>query len=302
MVARRHRLSVGIGAIALSLLPASLTLAQETPGGDIINAPAVPTLPDPLPDPHFPSLAGMSQLAPEPENRLGIGHLRPVDLDHLSRLAPERPLTADWLRSVRLPLYSAPAGDLWGWLADGWLLVNGHDPLALGQDASFTTVHSFYSLVTFPVLAVREDGWFQVQYTPAGSAWAHVSHLELGDLALKVERWQDRFMAVGLVYFRQEESTPWLYSAPDSADDDAIAALDHDSWIEPLAIAGDWMQVRVSPGDVVCPPEATDATRGESQEGWIRWRQDADPEPQVWYRPQGCEAGESAIALPPQAP
>jgi hypothetical protein len=288
MVARRHWLSVGIGAIALSLLPASLTWAQVRLGGQITNAPEVPTLPETLPAPHPPTLAGMSQLSSEPDSRLGIGHLRPADLDDLSRLAPDRPMTADWLQSVRLPLYSAPAGELWGWLADGWLLVNDLDPLALGQDASFITVHSFYSLATFPVLEVREDGWFQVQYTPAGSAWAHVSHLELGDLALTIERWQDRFMAVGLVHFRQEDAEPMLYSAPDEAEDNAIATLDPESWIEPLTIAGDWMQVRVSSPGEGCRPSEADDISADSQEGWIRWRDEASPEPQVWYSPKGC--------------
>lgn len=296
MVVRRHWLSGGIGAIALSLLPASLTLAQVNPGDDIINAPEVPTFPETLPAPHSPTLAGMSQLSAEPDNRLGIGHLRPANLDDLSRLATNRPMTTDWLQSVRLPLYSAPGGELWGWLADGWLLVNGRDPLALGKDASFITIHSFYSLATFPVLEVREDGWFQVQYTPAGSAWAHVSHLELGDLALTIERWQDRFMAVGLVHFRQAEAEPRLYAAPDDTDDNAIATLDPTSQIEPLMITGDWMQVRVSPAGEGCSPNEADDISPNSQEGWIRWRQDTNPEPQVWYSPQGCEASNLSTA------
>ena len=57
---------------------------------------------------------------------------------------------------------------LGGWLVNGWLIPNGYDPIAVGRDATFTMVQPRRGLYTFPVMEVREDGWFRFQYTPRG--------------------------------------------------------------------------------------------------------------------------------------
>ncbi|HEY9888256.1 MAG TPA: hypothetical protein V6D02_07625 [Candidatus Obscuribacterales bacterium] len=248
-------------------------------------SPPVPPLPYPVPPARPPGDTGITGLIPAVTDDLGVGHLRPRDLSFLDAADwPDSPyLGANWLQAAAVPIYIEPNGIHWGWLMSGWLIPNGQPAIALGTDATFSMLHTYYALYSFPVTQMREDGWFQFQYTSAGSAWAHVDHLNLGRIDLTVETWEERFLAVGWVEFRRHGLSQPLREAPDDAGNSIVNLIGPNSIIEPLAFTGDWMQVRVTQptdGCISLPGAAT-------QEGWMRWR-NAENQSLVWYPPQGC--------------
>ena len=246
--------------------------------------PTVPPLPTDIPTAIDPDENGIVGLIPQPDDDLGIGHLRPAELDSLAgnnwRSSPL--LNARWLRGTAIPIYAAPEGDPWGWLVNGWLLSDGHDPLAIGRDAAFSMVQVNRGLYTFPVLELREDGWFQFQYTPAGSAWAHVSHLNLGSNPLVVEAWEDYLPAVDRIEFRRLGVSQPVRSAP-SASASLQALVGPNSLIEPLDVEDDWLRVRVVQPANGCTP----LPGSGSAEGWVRWRDDTET-PLVWVAVDDC--------------
>jgi hypothetical protein len=191
-------------------------------------------------------------------------------------------LGANWLQATAIPIYVEADGRHWGWILNGWLVPNGQDPIALGRDASFSMLHTYYALFSFPVTQIREDGWFQFQYTPAGRAWAHVDHLNLGRMDLAIERWENRFLEQGWVEFRRHGLSQPLHASPGEADD-IQGLIGPESFIEPLAFEGDWMQVRVTQPADGC----TFLPGAVSQEGWMRWR-NGEGKPLIWYPPKGC--------------
>ncbi|WP_346291148.1 hypothetical protein [Sphaerothrix gracilis] len=246
--------------------------------------PAVPPLPDALPNVFRPESSGIVGLHPEPEQDIGVGHLRPRNLEFFETSEwIESPLRgAGWLSEVAIPLYESPEGRHWGWIVNGWLVPNGYEPIAIGRDASFTMLQTFYDLFSFPVVEMRPDGWFRFQYSSAGTVWAHSSHLSLGDIELTVELWEDRFLEVGWVYFRNQGAAYALRSQPDTSQP-LVSSVGNDSFIVPLLFEGDWMQVRVTQ-----PVNGCDFLPGaRTQEGWMRWRL-PDQGPRVWYPPKGC--------------
>ncbi|MEM1289927.1 MAG: hypothetical protein AAGH67_00435 [Cyanobacteria bacterium P01_H01_bin.162] len=278
------------GVAAIAALPSSaspLAEAQLFPV-DLAQtriSPPVPPLPTPLPAPQAPAIDGIVGLLPEPTDDIGIGHLRPRDLSFLNSpdWADSPYLTANWLQAAAIPIYIEPNGSHWGWIVNGWLVPNGQTPLALGRDASFSMLQTYYALFSFPVTEIRQDGWFQFQYTPVGNAWAHIDHLNLGSLDLAVETWENRFLDMGWVEYRQHGLSQSLNSAPNGNSGNILGLIGPNSFIEPLAFNGDWMQVRVTQpaeGCTVLPGAAT-------QEGWMRWRNDDDGS-LVWFPPKGC--------------
>lgn len=248
------------------------------------SRPPVPPLPASIPQPIPPIAEGITGLAPQASELLGVGHLRPSDITFLEQEDwPSSPhLGANWLQSSAVPIYVEPEGNHWGWLLNGWLIPNNQEPLAIGRDATFLMRHTYHALFSFPVTQIRDDGWFQFQYTPAGTAWAHIDHLNLGRMELTVERWENRFLDTGLVQFRSHGLSQPLRSEPASGEE-ILELIGPDSFIEPVAFEGDWMRVRVTQPTDVCVflPGA------RTQEGWMRWRS-SDSEPLVWYPPQGC--------------
>ncbi|MBE7382624.1 MAG: hypothetical protein F6J95_014575 [Leptolyngbya sp. SIO1E4] len=242
----------------------------------------VPPLPANLPEatPPGPEIVGA---LPTPSEDIGVGHLYPKDFSFLGGQdwmnSPY--LTERWIQLIALPLYTNPEGNHWGWIVNGWLIPNGQAAIAIGHDTPFFMRFTFYALSSFLVTEIREDGWFQLQYTPTNTAWVHTDHLNLGSLELGVERWQDRFLDAGIIEFRHNEPQP-LRSEP--ADDaTAILTLNNEStWIEPLAFNGDWMHVRVwQIGDPASHPAPS------PQVGWVRWRT-ADNQSLIWYPPKGA--------------
>jgi hypothetical protein len=259
--------------------PVSVPLAQGQAG------PSLPPLPETIPEAIAPAESGIVGLLPAADADIGIGHLRPRDLSFLDSedWASSPSLDANWLQSVALPIYAEPGGEPWGWLVNGWLIPNGGEPLAIGRDAAFLMLHTYYALFSFPVMELREDGWFRFQYTPAGTAWAHRDHLGVGDLDLTLEVWEDRFLETGWVEFRNHGVSQPLRPSP-SGDTSIDTLIGPESFIEPLAFDGDWMQVRVTQPTDGC----TFLPGARSLEGWMRWRSQEDGASLVWYPPKGC--------------
>lgn len=237
---------------------------------------APPAAPMPEPEPFSPVIAGIVDLSARGEAVMSLGHLRPANAEALGAD------NVGWLKSMVLPLYLSPGGDHWGWIYRGWLIPNGQTYLAIGRDAGFAMIRSYENLYTFPVLEVREDGWFRVQYTSGGSAWAHSSQLELGDVPLVVEGWESRLQSQDSVYFLERDKAQALRSQPELSARNMLSWVPPDSLIEPISFQGDWMQVRVTRPVVNCRPlgGATVA------EGWMRWRGEEN-ETLAWYRPAG---------------
>ncbi|MGF1459467.1 MAG: hypothetical protein ACFBSG_10620 [Leptolyngbyaceae cyanobacterium] len=250
------------------------------------TTPPVPPLPSTLPPARVPASTGIIGLMPEAGDDIGVGHLRPQDVSFLAEpnWASSPLLGAGWLQASAIPIYIEPAGSHWGWIMNGWLVPNGQTPIALGEDASFSMLQTYYNLMSFPVTQLREDGWFQFQYTPAGRAWAHVDHLNLGNLELAVELWENRFLEVGQVDFREHGLSQSLYEEAGSTDEGILGLVGPNSFIQPLAFEGDWMRVQVTQPTDGC----TFLPGAVTQEGWMRWRGEDTQESLVWFAPQGC--------------
>lgn len=224
-------------------------------------------------------------LMPSFEDDIGVGHLRPRDLGFLDEpdWASSPLLEAGWLQSAAIPIYTEPGGTHWGWIINGWLVPNGQPPIALGEDASFSMLQTYYALSSFPVMQIQEDGWFEFQYTPAGRAWAHIDHLNLGSLDLAVELWENHFVGNGWVQFRRHGLSQALYDIANSTQANVLGLIGPNSYIQPVAFEGDWMRVQVTQ-----PVEGCTFLPGAvTREGWMRWRSD-DEEPLVWFPPKGC--------------
>lgn len=234
---------------------------------------APPPLPTAVSTPFYPDLAGILDLYSDADAIPSVGHLRPLHVEGLTNDS------VNWLTSVSLPLYTAPGGPHWGWIHHGYL-VQGEAAFAIGRDAGFAMVKPYENLYTFPVLAIRNDGWFQVQYTTDGSAWAHTSQLEIGDMPLAIERWELLLSSQPTLYFLQESEAQALRSQPQEAPN-MLSFVAADSLIEPISIVGDWMRVRVTRPTLLCEP----LTGSTTTEGWMRWRDDNAS--LVWYSPDG---------------
>lgn len=287
--------SLTLGAIALSAIGACGALAQTGPGqsasvseviaqettkqtaaSETVEAIAPPAEPVPTPTPFAPVPNGIIDVSRDMDAVESVGHLRPngIETSAGGGLA--------WLQSVNLPLYVTPGGEHWGWIYKGWLIPKGQTYLAIGRDAGFSMVRSYANLYTFPVVETRADGWFRVQYTPGGSAWAHTSQLTLGDVPLTVETWESRLQAQGSVYFLDSQKAQALRSQPQQTTN-MVSLVAADSLIEPLEFQGDWMRVRATRPVANCEP----LTGATVSEGWMRWRGERK-ESLVWYRPGGC--------------
>ena len=267
------------------------TAQSGTAQSSVIAPPADPT---PKPTPFTPAIAGVLDLSTQAdEDIIGVGHLRPqvtdtpaIDITDAEAAEEKDGDAVSWLEDIILPLYISPGGEHWGWLYQGWLVPDGQTYLAIGRDAGFAMVKSEENLYTFPVLDIRDDGWFQVQYTTGGSAWAHTSQLSLGETTMFLENWEETLSEQAAVYFLNESEAQPLRSQPEAAKN-MLGLVSADSLIEPLDFAGDWMRVRVTRPAANCTP----LTGATVTEGWMRWRNE-ESQSLVWYQPDGtCQAG-----------
>ncbi|NEP17623.1 MAG: hypothetical protein F6J97_12070 [Leptolyngbya sp. SIO4C1] len=275
-----HRLSFGLAAVSIAL--AGIAAIAPPLQAQQPSTLAVPERPASLPTANEPTRSGIVDLS-ETNSPLGIGYIIPSDLDFLE--APEEnaaKLEAGWLTDIELPLFATPAGEHWGWLFQGWLVPNGQSALAIGADAAFAMVRTQSALLGFPILESRDDGWLRVQYTETGSAWTHTSYLDLGNLSLTFERWDDLLSNAEQLQFRQAENAQVLRSQPELSRN-VITLVRNDSLIEPLEVAGDWVRVRVTR-----PVEGCQALAGaRTEEGWMRWRRN-DGGITLWQAAERC--------------
>jgi hypothetical protein len=270
--------------VAATAAPSTLSNAQASTGDGLAVikqdslTPAVPPRPPATPAAITPDEAGIINLTPAPNDDIGVGHLRPSASD-----TPEELSGASWLRGVVLPIYPSPENDHWGWLINGWLIPNGAEPLAIGRDAAFSMVQTEPGIYTFPVLEIRPDGWFSFQYTSAGVAWAHTSHLDLGTTPLTLETWEASMQDAVQLQFRRPGLSQPMRLAP-SGTAPLQALVGPNSIMKPLEIEGDWLRVRVIQPARGCTPLPGASTA----EGWVRWRNEADM-PLVWFSASGCQ-------------
>ncbi|MGB3312496.1 MAG: hypothetical protein WBG32_17825 [Nodosilinea sp.] len=265
-------------ASGITAAPSPLFRGQQNRSKQDSANPTVPPLPSPVPDSIVPDEAGIIGLDPAPNDDIGVGHLRPTSLTGSDDTA----VGAEWLRGVALPIYPTPERTHWGWLINGWLVPNNADPLAIGRDAAFSMVQTEQQIYTFPVLEIRPDGWFRFQYTPAGTAWAHTSHLGLGDVSLTVETWEASMERAARIQFRRPGLSQPMRLAPVGTAP-LQALVGPNSIIQPLDLDGDWLRVRVTQPALGCTPLPGSSTA----EGWVRWRSETDM-PLVWFSGADC--------------
>lgn len=211
-----------------------------------------------LPEAVTPSIDGIVDLA-DTDLPVGVGYLAPEDRSSSQ---------AGWLSEVELPLYSEPGGEHWGWIWQGWLIPNGQQAFAIGRDASFTMVSVDSGLLAFPVLAAREDGWLQMQYTNGGSAWIHRDQLDDRGLELAFYSWEERLVDADILLLRDENDAQVLRSQPERGRNVLSLVSPNGSLIEPLEVQDNWIRVRVTRPASRCEPLAG----ATEEEGWLQWK------------------------------
>jgi hypothetical protein len=202
----------------------------------------------------------------DPDLALGVGHVRPVREEERD----------DWPRRLKLPVFTAPGGEVKLWLTPG----------SVGGDV---LVETGYETGSFIVLQARPDGWLQIRFggpLASGAGWVHRCHLDAATPRLEYQPWEKLLAAAVPLYFR-DQSPRVLRKAPSSGAP-AIANIPADPnlyGIQPLQFRGDWARVRVSvPSRHCADPKPT---RFKVYEGWVRWR-GAKLGPALWYYTRGC--------------
>lgn len=187
-----------------------------------------------------------------------------------------------WLRMVILPLYAAPGGEVEGWLARGWVVR----PMTPAPTWKKLTAAGWRGVggesIALTVLDLHDDGWFRLRYAAPdgstdGTAWAHVSHLNLGDVDLRLVGWEEHFLRVEGTVFR----APGMHYLREGASAESIvldSLTSFDRWggrseesyaLTPLEMKGDWMRARVQRPKGFCGDQPGPQT---TMEGWVRWR------------------------------
>ncbi|HWJ00006.1 MAG TPA: hypothetical protein VNU96_13385 [Burkholderiales bacterium] len=225
--------------------------------------------------PRPPALAAVEEADPspyeplygyDPDLALGVGHVRPVREEERD----------DWPRRLKLPVFTAPGGEVKIWLTPG----------SVGGDV---LVETGYETASFIVLQARPDGWLQIRFggpLASGAGWVHRCHLDAATPRLEYQPWEKLLAGAVPLYFR-DQSARVLRKAP-SNDAPAIANIPADPnlyGIQPLLFRGDWARVRVSVPSTYCADPKP--TRFKSYEGWVRWR-GTRLGPALWYYTRGC--------------
>jgi len=202
----------------------------------------------------------------DPDLALGVGHVRPVREEERD----------DWPRRLKLPVFTAPGGEVKIWLTPG----------SVGGDV---LVETGYETASFIVLQARPDGWLQIRFggpLASGAGWVHRCHLDAATPRLEYAPWEKLLAGAVPLYFR-DQSPRVLRKAP-SSEAPAIANIPADPnlyGIQPLQFRGDWARVRVSVPSRHCADPRP--TRFKVYDGWVRWR---GPKlgPALWYYTRGC--------------
>ncbi len=202
----------------------------------------------------------------DPELALGVGHVRPVREEERD----------DWPRRLKLPVFTAPGGEVKIWLTPG----------SVGGDV---LVETGYETASFIVLQARPDGWLQIRFggpLASGAGWVHRCHLDAATPRLEYQPWEKLLAGAVPLYFRDQ--SPRVLRKTPSSEAPAIANIPADPnlyGIQPLQFRGDWARVRVSVPSRHCADPRP--TRFKVYEGWVRWR---GPKlgPALWYYTRGC--------------
>lgn len=223
--------------------------------------------PEPRRPPRIPTVNRSFQNA-----TLGVGYLKAVEGAVMVSSGFE------WLQQLILPLYREAGGRPAAWLARGWLAQPG------GRQWTWTELEvggwistGYDAPAGFVVLEIRDGGWFRFRYAAPtgeadGTAWAHESHLTLGDVELSLTRWEAHFLAEDLPTFFRAPGRYAVRRAPTDSSDVLhwLETRERESpeySVEPLQIEGDWMRVRAQ-----WPGGWCGETVQRTAEGWIRWR------------------------------
>ncbi|MEW6494290.1 MAG: hypothetical protein AB1589_17520 [Cyanobacteriota bacterium] len=289
-----------IQAVLLTLLTGCGFSFPTTPSSKTavtVKPPSTPSLPNSLPKPRYHGgldwhkNRAVQHILDETGLSLGVGQLRPKDLSSFRVADWENPnslVGSGWLGKVRLPIYSQPNGELWGWLAQGWLLRQTNSNKLIVDSRSLTVIDIVYkgTVNSLAVLDIRQDGWFKFRYAQPdsgdeGVGWAHLSHLKLSKISLIVEPWQEWLTQQKALHFRDNVFAA-LHSQP-TTDSQMLLKIPEDIdyqfyKVEPLTFQGDWVRVRLTSTAAV---EHSYQNRS-SYEGWLRW---LDPQqgPLLWY-------------------
>ena len=118
----------------------------------------------------------------DPDLALGVGHVRPVREEERD----------DWPRRLKLPVFTAPGGEVKIWLTPG----------SVGGDVLVETGYETASLI---VLQARPDGWLQIRFggpLASGAGWVHRCHLDAATPRLEYEPWEKLLAGAVPLYFR----------------------------------------------------------------------------------------------------
>ncbi|MGH2375515.1 MAG: hypothetical protein ACRDIC_18840 [bacterium] len=223
--------------------------------------------PEPRRPPRIPTVNRSFQNASH-----GVGYLKAVEGAVMVSSSFE------WLQQLILPLYREADGLPAAWLARGWLAQPGVQQWTWNELEVGGWISTGYDAPAgFVVLETRDGGWFRFRYAaPAGeadgTAWAHESHLTLGDVELSLTEWEAHFLAQDLPTFFRAPGRYALRRAPSDSSEVLhwLETRERESpeySVAPLEIEGEWMRVRAQwPGGWCGRPVQRTA------EGWIRWR------------------------------
>ncbi len=207
---------------------------------------------------------------------LGVGHLR---------VENESEYFYDWQHAIVLPLWSAPDGDLYGWIRGGFVYPStGESPYALTGTGMIETG---YEHRTFVVWEARGNGWLRVKLKPGqdSEVWVNGCYLGYGPAKLVYQSWPDFIREHGDWLHVRADVPHALRSAP-TVDGRRITWIGADHELTLLELKGDWMRVRVRQPAWICvgPDQGFE---GRVDEGWIKWR-DEKSGPWIWIFSRGC--------------
>ena len=206
---------------------------------------------------------------------LGVGHLKVEYTDHGYY---------DWPSKIILPLWNEPDGEFLAWIRSGLVLpADGAEVFPLSGAG---VVETDYEQSTIIITEVQSD-WLRLRYKTGadGIAWAHRCYLDLGQIDLTYQSWQELLTEHGdWLSFRADVSH--VLRAEPNIDSEKVTMIGLDHKLTLLKIEGDWMEVEVTQPDWTCTGPDQPFI-GTTHQGWVKWRDD-EVGPWVWYYTRGC--------------
>ena len=190
----------------------------------------------------------------------------------------------DWPRKIVLPIWETPGGSLLAWVRAG--LVIPVDGTVFSPLSGAGMVETGYEQLTIVIIEEHGD-WLKLRFKAGadGVGWVHRCHLDLGEISLVYQRWQELLRTKGdWLHFRTDVAHS-LRAEP-TVESRRITSIGLDHKLKLLQIEGDWMQVEVTQPDWTCTGN-DQPFRGTTHKGWVKWRDDRVG-PWVWYYTRGC--------------